>query len=202
LEDLIQHALALFDERPSPSPLVPSPDVADTSHTTSAYTRGSLFLSPEFPQLPEVQTMGSTTRHRPRLVGTIPTFIQSSFLLPSDPAMESHLTPPPNAMLSPLPGLSLSNTPTEAVEATTQEQDIPKVRRTNTVEKLAISIPAEPASVPPLTSAVAEWRLRQSRLSPQPEAMTIPESPPESVQSSTSNFPISSATSLQTGMGR
>jgi hypothetical protein len=48
--------------------------------------------------------------------------------------------------------------------------------------------------------SVAEWRLRQSRLPP--DALTIPQSPPESVLSSLSDFPLSSATSLQSRMGR
>ena len=51
-------------------------------------------------------------------------------------------------------------------------------------------------------SSVAEWRLQvppQLRL--QPEVQTLTQSPPESVLSSNSDFPLSSATSLQTRMG-
>ena len=51
-------------------------------------------------------------------------------------------------------------------------------------------------------SSVAEWRLQvppQLRL--QPEVQTLPQSPPEIVLSSNSDFPLSSATSLQTRMG-
>ncbi len=198
MEDLIQNAHTLFDERPSPTPPVPSPDGAEI---TSTYTYGS-FLSPELPQPAEIEAMGSTTRHRPGLVGGIPTSTQSSFSsLPSDAAMESHLTPSPTPLLSPLLGLPSSQTLTEGVETTPQEQVpvvIPEASGTKAVETLANSTPAEVVSVPP--TSVAEWRLRQSRLSPHPEAVTIPQSPPESVLSTTSDFPLSSATSLRTGI--
>jgi len=190
LEDLVQNADTLFAERSSPSPPFPSPHVAETMST---FTYGSLFRSPELPQPAEVEATGSTTQHGPGLVGGIPTSTQSFFSSsPSDAA-----TPSPTALLSPLLGLPSSKTLTEGVELTTQEQVIPEVRETNAVGTPPNSIPG---SIP-LTS-VAEWRLRQSQLSPHPEALTVPQSPPGSVLSSISDFPLSSATSLQTGMGR
>ncbi len=196
--DLIQNAHTLFDGRPSPSPPVSSPNVVER---TSTFTYGSLFLSPELSQPAEVEAMGSTTRHRPGLVGGILTSTQSSFSsLPSDAAMESRPTTTLTPLLSPLLGLPSSQTLTEGVETTTQEQVVPEARGTKVVETLANSTPAEVVSVP--TTSVAEWRLHQSRLPPQPEAVTIPQSPPESALSSTSDFPLSSATSLQTGIGR
>jgi len=198
LEDLIRNAHALFEERPSPSAPFPSPHVAETRST---FTHGSLYLSPELPQPAEVQVIGSTTRHHPGLVGGIPMSIQSSFSsLPSDAATESRLTPP-SALLSPLLGFPLSNTSTEGVETTPQVQVIPEARVPKAVETLANGTPAEVVSIRP--TSVAEWRLQvpQSRLAPHTEALTIPQSPPESVLSSTSDFPLSSATSLQTRMG-
>ncbi len=193
MEDLIQNAHTLFDERPPPSPPVPSLDVAGT---TSTYTYSSL-LSPELPQPAEVEAMGSTTRHRPGLIGGIPTSTQSSFSSsPSDAAMESRLTPSPTPLLSPL--IPSSKTLAEGVETTMQEQVIPEARGTKAVETLPHSTPPEVVPVSP--TSVAEWRLRQSQLSPHPEAPRIPQSPPESVLSSTSEFPLSSATSLQTAM--
>ncbi len=196
-EDLIQHAHTLFDERLSPSPPAPSPDMAET---TSTYTYGSLFLSPEFPQPAEVEAMDSTTRHPPGLVGGTPVSTRSSFSsLPSDAAMESRHTRSPTPLLGPLLGLPSSRTLTEGVETTAQEQVIPEVRGTEVVETLPNSTPPGNVSVPPIS--VAEWQLRQSRLPPHPEAVRIPQSPPESMVSSTSDFPLSSATSLQTAMG-
>jgi len=166
MEDLIQNVHTLFDERSSRFPPVPSSNVAET---TSAYTYGSLFLSPEFPH--------TTTRHH-----GIPTPTQSSFssLLPSDAATDRHRGPSQARLLSPLLGLPSSKTLTEGLETTTQDGVIPKVKG------------------PKAAETVAAWRLHQSLLPLQPEALTIPQSPPESVLSSTSDFPLSSATSLQT----
>jgi hypothetical protein len=198
MEDLIQNAHTLFDERASPSP---SPNVAETA-SRSTLTYGS-FLSPELPQPAEVQAVGSTTRHRPGLVYDIPTSTQSSFSsLPLDASMETRLTLSPIALLSPLLGLPSSKTLPEGVEMTAQERVIPEVRDTEAVETLTNSTPAEVVSVP---TSVAAWRLQvpQSQLPPQPDAMTTPQSPSdsESVLSGTSNFPLSSATSLRTRMG-
>jgi len=88
---------------------------------------------------------------------------------------------------------------TEEVEVAVLDQVVPEVRHTEAVETLTNSTP--PAVSP---MSVAEWRLdvSQSRIvPPHPEAMTIPQSPSESVLSSTSGFPLSSATSLRTRMG-
>ena len=187
MEDLIQNVHTLFDERPSQSP---PPVVAEI---TSAYTYGSLFLSPELQQ--------PTTQHHPGFVDGIPTSTQSSFSsLPEGPAMDSRRTPSPPGLLSPLIGLPSSKTLTERVEASKQEQVIPEARAPKAVERLANSNLVEVVSNPP--SSVAEWQLHQSRLPPHPAALTMPQSPPESVLSSMSDFPLSSATSLQTRMGR
>jgi hypothetical protein len=172
LEDLIQNAHTLFDERPSESSSPPA----------------------------EVQTMGASNQHRPALVGDFPTSSRSSFSsLLSDVTAESRRAPSPAARPSRLEGFPSSKTLTEGVDVTTQEQVIPEARGTEAGETLANGTPPEVVSIPP--TAVAEWRLRQSVLTPQPEAVTIPQSPPESMLSSLSNFPLSSATSLQTGMG-
>ena len=171
------------------------------TETTSLYTYGSLFLSPELPQPTEVEATESTTRHRPGLVNGIPTSTQSSSSsLPSDATVESRLTPPPIALLSPLLGLSSSKTLTEGVESTTKEQVIPKARGTKAMETWPNSTPPDVVTLPAPTT-VAEWRLHQSRLLPHSEAVTMPQSPSESVLSSISDFPLSSATSLQTRMG-
>ncbi|KAH9007772.1 Rho GTPase activation protein [Lactarius deliciosus] len=187
VKDLIRNAHNLSDEHPPPSPPVPSSDLAETS---SIHTYGSLFLSPELPRPPEVQAMGPTTRRHPGLADGNPT------------STESRFTPSPAPLLSPLLGLSSSQTLTEGAEMTTQEQVVSEVRGTKAMETLLNSTPAGVVSVPP--TSVTEWRLRQSRLSPPPhsEAATIPQSPPESVLSTTSDFPLSSATSLQTRKGR
>ncbi|KAI9445710.1 hypothetical protein BJY52DRAFT_1216594 [Lactarius psammicola] len=200
MEDLIRNAHTLFDERTPPpeSPPVPSPHVAETAST---HTYASSFLSPRLPRSAEVQAKGATTRHRPGLVGGTPASAQSSFssmLSESDAAMESRLTPSPTALLSPLLGFPSSQTLTEGVEMTTQGQVIPEARGTKAVETLPDSTPPEVVSAAP--TSVAEWRLHQLRLSPHPEPLTIPQSPPESVFSGTSEFPLSSATSLQTAL--
>ncbi|KAF8265573.1 hypothetical protein EI94DRAFT_1804224 [Lactarius quietus] len=200
MNDLIQNVQTLFDKRPSPSPPVPSPIIGETTFT---HTYGSLFLTPDLPQLAVLETMGSATRQRPGPVDGIHTSPQSFFTSwPSDAPVESRLTPSPHALLSPLLGLS-SNTLKEGVEMNTQEQVISEERGANAVESSPNSTPPDDLSPPVLTSAsVAEWRLRQSLLPSHPEAMTTPQSPPESVLSGASEIPISSGTSLQTGMGR
>ncbi|KAF8269705.1 hypothetical protein EI94DRAFT_1724484 [Lactarius quietus] len=194
MEDLIQNVHTLFDEHSSQSPPVPLPDMADT---TSTLIYGSLFLSPEFQQPADVPVMGSTTQHRPGLVHGIPTSTQSFFSsLPSEATTESRLTSSPTGLLSPLVGHPSSQTLTEGAETTAQE-----ARRAETMET-SESTPVEMVTIPPRTTSVPEWRLRQLRHPPQPEALTIPQSPSESVLSNTSDFPLSEATSLQTGMGR
>jgi hypothetical protein len=65
MEDLIQNVHTLFDEHHSQPPSVSLPDAAES---TSTYTYGSLFLSPELPQRTEIPVMGSTTRDPPGFV--------------------------------------------------------------------------------------------------------------------------------------
>ena len=196
MEDLIRNAHTLFDEEPSLSPSIPSPHVTETASTC---TYDSLSFSPELPQSGEIQATGSTARHNPDLVVGIPASIQSYFSSsPSDATVENRLTPPPITLLSPLLGLLSSKTLTEGVETTMQERVIPNARGASAVETLPDSTPPDVVSLPVPTS-VAEWRLHQSRLSPLPEALSMPPNPPESVLSSMSDFPLSSATSLQTG---
>ena len=196
MEDLIQNAHTLFDEHPSPSEPVLSPNVADT---TSTFAYDSLFSSPELPQQAKIDAMGSTTRHGPGLFGSTLTSTQSSS---SSLPMESRLIPPTRTtLLSPLPDFPSSKTPIGG-EMTTQEQVTVEGRGPNAVETFENSTPADVISIQP--TSVDEWRLQvsQSRLPPHPEAQTSPRSPPESVLYSISDFPRSSATSLQTGMGR
>ncbi|KAH8989319.1 hypothetical protein EDB86DRAFT_1903013 [Lactarius hatsudake] len=159
MEDLIQNVHILFDERAVPSPY------------------GS-FLSPELPRSAEV---GSTTRRPPSLVGEIPMSSRSSF-------SSSHSESPVERRLTPLLGLSLSQTLREGVETTTQEQVIPGAR--GTVEMLDGSSP-EAASLP-LTST-AEWWLPHPGLHHHSGTPTIPLSRPESVLSSASDFSLSAA---------
>ncbi|KAH9175094.1 hypothetical protein EDB89DRAFT_2227617 [Lactarius sanguifluus] len=176
LEDLIQNAKTLFDERPSsPSP-IPSSSVAEA---TSAYAYSSLISSP---QPSEVQVLGRSTLNRPGL-GGIPTSTSSFLSSPSDAAMGC---------------ITLSQTPTEGAEMTTQERVVPQARGTETMETLPNSTP--PGAMPVPSTNVAEW-LRQLRVPPHPEPLTIPQSPPETVLYSTSDFSHSSATSLRTAMG-
>ncbi|KAH9008428.1 Rho GTPase activation protein [Lactarius deliciosus] len=164
MEDLIQNAHTLFDGRTPP-------------RVTSPY--GSV-LSPELLQSAEV---GSTTRHRPGLVEEIPTSTQSSFSTShSDISAERRLTP--------LLGLSLSQTLKDGTEKTTQEQVIPRARGTQAVETLLDGSPLEVVSLPP-TSAI-EWWLPHPGLH-QRQAPTIPPSRPESALSSTSDFSLSAA---------
>ena len=196
LVDLIRNAHSLFDEQYSLSTPSPSHYVAETAST---FTYDSLFWSP---QPAEAQAM-ATTQHGRGLAGDIYASTRSSLSsLPFDTAMESHLTPPPIALLSPLLGLPSSRTLMEEAEVTAQERAIPGVRDTEAMGRVTNSTPAEAVSAPP--TSVAEWRLLvpQSQLvSPHSEVMTIPQSPSESVLSGTSDFPLSSATSLQTRIG-
>ena len=112
---------------------------------------------------------------------------------PSDASSESRLTPPSVDLLSPLLGLSFSKTLTERVGTTVQEEPIPDAEGLSNSTLLDVVPLCAPTSV-------AEWRLHQSRLPPDPDMLRIPQSPPESVLSSMSDFPLSSATSLQTRM--
>ena len=111
----------------------------------------------------------------------------------SDASSESRPTPLSIDLLSPLLGLSSSKTLTEGVETTVREGLIPDA------EPWSNSTPLDVVPLHALTS-VFEWRLNQSRSPPDPDMLRIPQSPPESVLSSMSDFPLSSATSLQTRM--
>ena len=165
MEDLIQNAHTLFDERPSQPLPFPSSNVEET---TSTDTYDAFFLSPELSRPADIQVTGSTPRHHPGLLDGIPSSNPFSFsLFPSDGAVVNRLTPPQTALLSPLRGLSSSNMFTEGAQTTTQEQ-------------------------------LTEARSIKAELHPHSEALTILQSPSESIPSSTSDFPLSSATSLQT----
>ena len=159
MEDLIHNAHTLFDERPSQSP----------PETASTQTYSSLFLSPESA---DVQAMGSTSRHRPRIDDGIHASSQSSSAFPSDGVTVNCFAPPQATLTSPLRELSVSKMHTEGVKTTTQER---------------------------LTKA--KGTKGKSRVLPHSDAPTIPQSPPESILSSAPGFPLSSATSLQTRMG-
>ena len=144
----------------------------NVAEATSTHTYGSLFLNTWFPRSSEIQTTDSTFRRCPGIVDGIHTSTQSSSVFPSDGAVVNRLTPPQSALMSPLRELSLSRMPTEGVQTTTQER-LPKARGTK----------------------------GKSRALPHTVTPTIPQSLPESILSSTSGFPLSSATSLQTRMG-
>ncbi|KAN0140294.1 hypothetical protein V8E53_002190 [Lactarius tabidus] len=190
LEDLIRNVHTLFDDQPSTSPPVPSP----AAETTSTFPSGS-FLGAELSELSEVDVMGPNTR-RLGPVGVTPSLTQSSFSsLPLDVAFESSLTLPPTTLPSPLLGPPSSNTLVEGVETNSQEQGTHEVIGTEAVEPEALAnSPLEDVPVPP--TSVTEWRLRQSQLPSQPEAVTTPQSPPESMLSSSSDLVLSSVMSL------
>ena len=194
LEDLIQNAQTLFDPRPSPPPPIPSSYIAEA---TSTNTYDSLFTTPESSQSAQAQGTGSAIRNRPWLVDGIPTSrsTQPSFLsLPSDSAMEIRLASSPSAFLSPLLGFPSPRVLTGGAEPTpTQGQILPEVRDVET-ENLTNGIPGD--AVQPTRS-----RPSQPRPLPQPEAVTMLQSPPESVSSTSSYFQPSSATSLRTRIG-
>jgi len=122
--------------------------------------------------------MGSTARHRPGLVGIIPTSTPSSLSsLPSDVTLESCLVPSPPTLSSPLLGLPSANTLLEGVELVSQEQVTTELRGSEAADIFWDS-PPEVVSVTP--TSVTEW-LRQSQLPPE----VVPQSPPESVLSNT-----------------
>ncbi|KAH9051869.1 hypothetical protein EDB87DRAFT_1836128 [Lactarius vividus] len=165
MEDLIKNVHTLFDERTPPR--VPSP-----------------YGSVSSPELSQSAGVGPTTRHRPGLVEGIPTSTQSPFSIShSDTSVEGCLTP--------LLGLSLSQTLKDGMETTTQEQVIPWARGTHAVETLSGGSPLEAVSPPP-TSAT-EWWLPHPGQHRRLEAPTIPPSRPESALSSTSDFSLSAA---------
>ncbi|KAH9029686.1 hypothetical protein EDB85DRAFT_2147170 [Lactarius pseudohatsudake] len=165
MEDLIENAHTLFDERTVPSPY------------------GS-FSSPELSRPAEV---GSTTQHRPGLIGGGSTSTQSSF-------STSHSDTPVKGCITALLGLSSSQTLKEGVETTTQEQVIPGVRGTQAVETLLDGSPPEAASPPP--TSTTEWWLPHLGLHQHPGTPTIPPSRPESVLSSASDVSLSAVSSI------
>jgi len=174
MEDLIKNVHTLFDERASMSPPVPSPHVGGS---TFAFPSGSI-LTARLPQPPEADAI-----HRSVFIGVTPTSTQSSFTsLPSDTALESRFTPSPTAWPSPPLELPSSNT---FVETASPEQVTHEVRGTEAF-----------MNSPPPEVVVAEWRLRQSQLPPQTGALIIPQSPPESMLSSSSDLPLSSVVNL------
>ncbi|KAF8269717.1 hypothetical protein EI94DRAFT_906828 [Lactarius quietus] len=178
MEDLIQNAPILFDERPLQSP---SPDMADTVSTLSY---GS-FMSSEPSRSAEVQAVVSTTGRRPGVVGGTPTSTQSPFTSYPDSPEDGRLTPMRVPLLSPLLGLSSPQTLMERLETTTQEHDIPHAGGTRAVE-------TQPNSS--LQEVVTDWLLPQSGLLHQhPEAHMTPPSPPESVRSSTTDLSLSAS---------
>jgi hypothetical protein len=177
MEDLIQNAQILFDEHPPPSSPVPSPHIEQTTPTLSF---GPL-MSAELSRSAEAQAVGSTTQDRSGLVGGTPTSSLSS-VSPSqlDAAVEGHLSPPMVPVLSPLLGLSSSQTLHGILEATTQERVVHNARGTQTE-------PTDADSVPP-TISVADWRLPQPGLHAHIGDPMDPQSPPESVRSSSTDF--------------
>ena len=188
MEDLIQNAPILFDERPLQSSPVPPPHMAETISTLS----DSSLLSSEFSLPAEAQAIGPTTRHRPGLIGGIPTSTQSSFPIShSDSPVERRLIPTPDPLLSPLLGLSPSQALKERMETTTEEQVIREARRSQEVEPLPNSLLQEVG--PGASTSDAEWWLPHSGLHRHSEEPAIPQSPPESVRSSSTDFSFSSA---------
>ncbi|KAF8265553.1 hypothetical protein EI94DRAFT_1735321 [Lactarius quietus] len=181
MEDLIRNVHTLFDERPSMPLPAPLPHAAETA---SPVHPGSL-LSGELQQPSEADEM----RHCPGPVSVIPTSTQSLFSsLPSDVALESRFTPSLPALSSHPPGRPSSHTVVERAETASKEQVTPETRDT------AASLNSPPPEV--VAVLVAEWRLRQSHLPPQPDAVTVPQNPPESLLSTASDSPLSSVMSL------
>jgi hypothetical protein len=84
----------------------------------------------------------------------------------------------------------------EGVDTNSHEQVMPEVRGMAVVEPEAFVNSPPPEVVSVSRTSVTEWRLRQSQLHPQPEAVTTPQSPTESVISSLSDLALSSVMSL------
>ncbi|KAN0140287.1 hypothetical protein V8E53_002183 [Lactarius tabidus] len=193
LEDLIRNVHTLFDDQHSTTPPVPSP----AAETTSIFPSGS-FLGAELSQLSEADVMGPNTR-RLGPIGVTPSLTQPSFSsLPLDVDFESSLTPPPTTLPGPLLGLPSSNSLVEGTDTNLLAQATPGVRGMASVEPGAFVDRPPPEVVSVSRTSVTEWQLRQSQLpsSSQPEAVTTPQSPTESVLSCTSDLPLSSIMSL------
>ncbi|KAI9455781.1 hypothetical protein BJY52DRAFT_622458 [Lactarius psammicola] len=195
MEVLIRNAQALFHEYPLP-PTPPSS--AQTEETTSIISYGSLFLSPEFPQYPEVQPMIPVLRPRPRPVSQIHTSSQStSSVSPSNSTADLSrcLTPTLVPLLSPLPSFSRSRSSPETKETPTREQV-----RHNTRSREAMFPNSSQDAVPPPPQSTVSRRPPQQQ--PYLEALSLSLSPGAgSLLSDITDNPLSSATSLRSAMG-
>jgi hypothetical protein len=180
MEDLIQNAQGLFDERPAPSEPVPSPHMEETMSTLSF----GPFMSAHFSRSAKAQAVGSATRDRSDLVGGTPTSTLSSFS-PSqlDAPLEGRLAPLTVPLLSPLLGLSPSQTLQERLEMTTQERVIHDTDDTPVIG----TEPTEVDAVPP-TSSIADLWLPQPGLHEHMGELMVPQSPSESVRSNSTDF--------------
>ncbi|KAH9049274.1 hypothetical protein EDB83DRAFT_1409823 [Lactarius deliciosus] len=138
------------------------------AETTSTYTYGS-FLTPESPPLAEVQPMGSTTRHRPT-----PGLVGCTH-------MESRLAPLPTSLLNPIQGCPSSQTPT----GRSGDDDARAGRAGGERHQGGWDIGELHSSGSCVRSAHICRR-------------AVASSPSDSVLYSTSDFPLSSATSLRT----
>jgi hypothetical protein len=187
MEDLIQNAHILFDERPPPSPPAPS----HMAETMSYLAHG--FLSSEFSPSDGAQARSSTTLNHP--VGGIPTSPQSSFTAQSDSPVEGRLPPTLTPFLSPLLGLTSSQTLRERVRTAMGEQVIPEPRGIQAVETVTLLNRSLSEVVPVPPTPVGEWWLPQPGLHRQPGSPTIPQSPSpsESVISSTTDLSFSTS---------
>lgn len=167
MEDLIQNAHTLFDEPISPSSL-PSDHTHGPRNSMISYS--SLFESSLFAEPHIISPEGSSAR-------------SSSSIFPSDYSPNLSIPPrlPPSLFLSPLLGLSPSQTLTDGTDSPEPEEVIPQVTKSSHTS-------------PPLTSASTQ-QLPQQR--PHIQISTVPHSPPTSLPSSSAFHPASSATSLQ-----
>lgn len=192
MEDIIQNAQTLFDERPE----------SDMAQAMSTYTYGgSLPLSPELPHF-DVQAMGSTIpRRRPGIFGDIlpsprsPGSVSSDSLLASATSLQTKIFVPPSPLLVLESSTSLN---TEEVETAAEEELIPDARAAEACTE------ALPHSTPPgvdsflVPTSLAEWLSHQSLFSTDVDGLRPP-SLSESIPSRTSDFlPPPSDTSSQT----
>ncbi|SRR6266702_1573190 len=193
MEDLIQNAHTLFDEHLSPSPSPPSVRPEETASVLSYSSYWS-------PRSAEAQAAGPSTYLRPGPVGTVRASGRSSPSISPNSSVDhlggttpTTLTP----LLSPLTALSPSQNLAEGMETRTQEQVIPETRGS----KAAKALPKTPQDVVSWPPTSAEQGIFPSQQRPYPEALIIPQSPPESVPSSFADQILSSATSLQSTTG-
>ena len=163
MEDLIQNAHTLFDE-----PLTPS-------SIPSAYSRASMISYSSLFEYPDTRLIGPD----------IASARSSSSIFPSDYSPNLSIPPmlPPNLSLSPLMGLSPSQTLTDVTDSSESEQVTPPVAQSSRAVKA------------PTTSATNQ-QLSQRR--PYLHMPTPSRSPPISLPSTSTYHPASSATSLQT----